>query len=408
MHFDATQIRRDFPILGQTVHGKPLVYLDSGASAQKPQAVIDAVSQYYERDNANIHRGVYELSRRATEAYEAAHETVAEFIGAADAREVIFTRGTTEAINLLTYTLFPLLNGRTEVLLTEMEHHANIVPWQQMAQRHGLTVRYVKVTPDYRLDMDDLNAKLTERTGVFAFTHISNVLGTVNEAATLCGMARQVGAVSVVDGAQAAPHRAVDVAAIGCDFYAFSSHKMLGPTGLGVLYGRRALLEQMDPFQTGGDMIREVTFEASTWNDLPMKFEPGTPHIAGAVGLDAAVRYLQAIGMDAVDVWERELTTYGLATLSAIDGVRVFHPGPEHGSGILSFAVDGVHPHDLASLLNDDGICVRAGHHCAQPLMGCLGVTATTRASFYLYNTRADVDALAASVRRAADLLRGK
>lgn len=388
--------REDFPIFAEPVGGRPLTWLDSAATTQKPQAVLDALLRYYTQDNANVHRGLYELSRRSTEAYEHARRTVARWIGATDPAEVIWTRGTTESLNLVAQAWGPdHVREGDEILLSEMEHHSNLVPWQLLARRTGARLRFLPVTDEGTLDLDALPSLLSERTRIVAVAHVSNALGTVHPVARLAAAARAVGAVMVVDGAQGAPHLPVDVCALGCDFYAFSGHKMLGPTGIGVLWARRPLLEAMSPWQGGGDMIDRVDLESSTWATLPNKFEAGTPPVAGAVGLAAAVSYLDALGREAVLRHERALVTAACEALEAVGGIRIFGPrDPELRSGVVSFEVEGVHPHDVATVLDAHGVAIRAGHHCAQPLMRRLGVPATNRASFYVYNARADIDRL--------------
>jgi cysteine desulfurase / selenocysteine lyase len=403
---DAESIRKDFPILHQQVHGHPLVYLDNAASTQKPRAVIEAMDVYYSRDNANVHRGIHELSNRASEAYDGARGAVARFFGIADEAELIWTRGTTEALNLVAYTwgLDNLREG-DEILLTVLEHHSNLVPWQLVAQRTGARLRFLDIDDQGRLDLSGLDDLLTERTRLVSVTHVSNALGTLNPVAEIAARAHAVGAVVVVDGAQSAPHLPVDVAALGCDFYAFSGHKMCGPTGMGGLWGRRALLEAMPPFHGGGDMIEWVELERSTYAPLPSKFEAGTPNIAGAVGMRAAVEYLEAIGRDAILAHERALLRYAVERLGEIPDLTVLGPRDlSERSGVVSFTLADVHPHDLATILDSEGVAIRAGHHCAQPLMKRLGVGSTARASFYLYNTPADVDRLVEGLERARGL----
>jgi cysteine desulfurase / selenocysteine lyase len=403
---DAESIRRDFPILQQQVHGHPLVYLDNAASTQKPRAVIEAMDAYYSRDNANVHRGIHELSNRASEAYDGARGAVARFFGIADEAELIWTRGTTEALNLVAYTwgLDNLREG-DEILLTVLEHHSNLVPWQLVAQRTGARLRFLDIDDQGRLDLSGLDDLLTERTRLVSVTHVSNALGTLNPVAEIAARAHAVGAVVVVDGAQSAPHLPVDVSALGCDFYAFSGHKMCGPTGMGGLWGRRALLEAMPPFHGGGDMIEWVELERSTYAPLPNRFEAGTPNIAGAVGMRAAVEYLEAVGRDAILAHERALLSYAVERLGEIPDLEVLGPRDlSERSGVVSFTLADVHPHDLATILDSEGVAIRAGHHCAQPLMKRLGVGSTARASFYLYNTPADVDRLVDGLERARGL----
>ncbi len=393
---EVEKLRRDFPILDQEVHGFPLVYLDNAATSQKPRAVLEALNRFYENDNANVHRGIHELSRRATEAYEGARAATARFLHARRTEEIIFTRGTTEAINLLAHTWGAQnLKAGDTVLLTEMEHHSNIVPWQLLAKRTGAKLAYVPVLgDDGSIDAARLEALLQERSvKLFAFTHVSNTLGVVNPVAEWCARARERGIVTLVDGAQSVGHRPVDVQEMGCDFLAFSSHKMCGPTGIGVLYGRGELLEAMPPFQGGGDMIASVDFFASTWKDAPHRFEAGTPDFAGAVGLRTAIEYLTAIGCEKIARHDQELSAYAYEQLSRLPGIRLFGPAKER-SGVLSFLMENVHAHDLVTVADQRGVALRGGHHCNQPLMKKLGVDSTARASFYFYNTAAEVDRL--------------
>jgi cysteine desulfurase/selenocysteine lyase len=399
-------IRQDFPILDRIVgSGAPLVYLDNGASSQKPEAVLRAMDDYYRRTNANVHRGVHTLSEEATALYEGAREKVARFIRAAHTNEVIFTRGTTESVNLVAYAWGRAnLGPGDEVLITEMEHHANIVPWQIVQQQLGFTLRYVPITDRGELDLAALDTLLTEKTKLFAFVHASNVVGTINPVHDLVAKAHAVGAKVLIDGAQSVPHMPVDMQAIDADFYAFSSHKMCGPTGIGVLYGKRALLEAMPPFMGGGDMIREVTLQGSTWNTVPYKFEAGTPSIAEAVGLGAAVDYLTAVGMDWVRAHEQELVAYAYGRMSEVEGLRILGPGPDTRGGLIAFTLEGVHPHDIAAILDREGVAVRAGHHCAAPLHARYGIPASARASFYLYNTVQEVDKLTEALHKAQTL----
>ncbi|UCC49988.1 MAG: cysteine desulfurase [Gemmatimonadota bacterium] len=396
---DVTAIKRDFPILGQEVNGHRLVYLDNAASSQRPRVVIEALERYYERDHANVHRGIHELSTRATRAYEGAREASARFIGAADPSEVVFVRGTTEGINLVA-TAWGYENVREgdEILLTVLEHHSNIVPWQLLARRVGARLKYIDIDEQGRLRLEQLDELLTERTRLVGVTHVSNGIGTINPVEEIVAAAKRVGARVLVDGAQAAPHLPLDVEALGCDFYVFSGHKMCGPTGIGVLWGRRELLEEMAPYQGGGEMIEIVELERATYKRPPHKFEAGTPNIADAVGLAAAMDYLERIGRERIQAHERDLLAYALERTHEIPGFRAFGPERDH-SGVLSFELGDLHPHDVGQILNDRGVAVRAGHHCNQPLMRRLGVTATTRASFYLYNGRDDVDALCEGLR---------
>jgi len=394
--------RADFPLLAAN---PGLHYLDSAATSQKPRAVLDAMRDYYERDNANPHRGAYDLSARATERYHAARATVARFLGAADADCLVFTRGTTEALNLVA-TAWGRANVRAgdEIVVTALEHHANFVPWQQLALAVGARFVVCPLTDDHRVDLEALRGLLGARTKVVAFNHVSNAIGTVNPVREIAAMARAVGALVVCDGAQAAPHLRVGFDALDVDFYAFSGHKMCGPMGIGGLVGRRPILEAMPPYQFGGDMIEIVGDDASTWNVLPHKFEAGTPNVADAVGLAAACGYLDAIGMDDVLAHERALVALASERLGGIEGVLVYGPPAQERSGVVSFTLDGVHPHDLATILDQDGVCIRAGHHCCQPLMRRLGVSATARASFYVYSDERDVDALVSAVEKARAL----
>jgi cysteine desulfurase/selenocysteine lyase len=397
---DVERLREDFPILSQRVRGKPLVYLDNAATSQKPRAVIDAISRFYTAENANIHRGVHYLSERATVAYDAVREQVARFLNAGSPREIVFTRGTTEAINLVAQSWARnTLRAGDEILLTTMEHHSNIVPWQLVAGQTGATVRAVPLTDAGELDLDAFDRLLNDRTRLLAVVHLSNALGTINPVREMVARARERGVVTLVDGAQSAPHLPVDVQAIGCDFYAFSGHKVFGPTGIGALYGRSALLEQMPPWQGGGDMIETVTLERTTFAAPPARFEAGTPAIAEVIGLGAALEYVGTVGRAAIAAWEEELLTYATERVGELEGVRIIGTARDKAS-VLSFAVEGVHPHDVGAVLDDDGIAIRAGHHCAQPVMRRFGVPATARASFAFYNTRDEVDALVRGIRR--------
>jgi len=403
---DTERIRSEFPILSRRVHDKPLVFLDSAASSQKPLPVLEAMETAYRQCYANVHRGVYTLSEETTYLYEEARDKVASFINARAREEVIFTRNTTEAINLVAYTW-----GRTHIgpgdriLLTQMEHHSNLVPWQLLAQERGAELVYLPITDEGLLDLEQLDRLLDERVKLVAFTMMSNVLGTITPVKEIVRRAHAVGAVALVDGAQGVPHLPVDVQDLECDFLAFSGHKMCGPTGIGVLYGREELLEAMPPFLGGGDMIRRVEWNYATWNDLPWKFEAGTPAIVEGIGLGAAVDYLTELGMEAIAAHEREVVTYAMERLSALEGMRIVGPPPEHRGGVIAFTFRGIHPHDLAHLLDMEGVAVRAGHHCAQPLHRRLGLTATTRASFYLYNTKQEADLLAEALEKAAGAL---
>ena len=395
--------RKDFPLLASS---PDLHYLDSAATSQKPTVVLDAMRHYYERDNANPHRGAYELSARATERYHQARETIAKFVGVSDAACLIFVRGTTEALNLVAWTWGKTNVGEgDEIVVTGMEHHANFVPWQQLAIQQKAVLKIGKIADDGSLDLSDLRSLITRKTRLVAFSHVSNALGTINPVKEIAAMAHAVGAVVVCDGAQAAPHLPLDIDSLGPDLYAFSGHKMLGPMGAGCLIGRRALLETMPPYQTGGDMIAVVNDDRSTWNVLPHKFEAGTPNVADAVGLATACDYLDAIGMEKIRAHEKALLTYSMERLGDVRGVTLYGPADlDHRSGVVSFTLEGIHPHDIATILDQNGVCVRAGHHCAQPLMRRMHVPATARASFYVYSTREDVDALVDGVERVKQI----
>ncbi|MDH6365369.1 cysteine desulfurase/selenocysteine lyase [Enterococcus sp. PF1-24] len=392
----AEELRQDFPILFQEVNDEPLVYLDNAATTQKPQAVLEALEHYYQHDNANVHRGVHTLAERATHAYEASREKIRQFIHAKETAEVLFTRGTTTSLNWVAKSFGDaFIKEGDEIVISYMEHHSNIIPWQQLAKRKKAVLKYIKITPAGYLDMADAQKQITDKTAIVSIAHVSNVLGVINLVAELAAIAHQHGAVMVVDGAQAVPHMPVDVQALDADFYAFSGHKMCGPTGIGVLYGKRQWLEQMEPVEFGGEMIDFVHLQESTWKELPWKFEAGTPNIAGAIALGAAVDYLQAIGMENIHNYEAELVAYVLPKLQAIEGLTVYGPqNPQDHTGVLAFNIDGLHPHDTATGLDMEGVAVRAGHHCAQPLLKYLEVAATARASFYFYNTKADADKL--------------
>ncbi len=402
--WDVERIRKDFPALHQRVHGKPLVYLDNAATSQKPQAVIDALVAYYSLENSNVHRGVHLLSEKATQAYEEARVRVQRFLNAAEAREIVFVRGATEGINLVAASY-----GRTwigagdEVIISTIEHHSNIVPWQLLCEERGALLRVIPVDDAGELLLDEYARLLGARTKLVAVSHISNALGTVIPVKRMIEMAHRQGVPVLIDGAQAAPHLRVDVRELDCDFYVFSGHKALGPTGIGVLYGRAEWLERMPPYQGGGDMIASVTFEKTTYNALPYKFEAGTPHIAGVIGLGVALDYLSGLGLDRVAAYERELLTYGTATLQAAPGVRIIGTAKDKAS-VLSFIVDGVHAHDVGTILDHAGIAVRAGHHCAMPVMRRFGVPATVRASLAFYNTREELDALGAGLREVREI----
>ncbi len=400
---DAEAIRADFPVLGREARpGVPLVYLDNAATSQKPRPVIEAIEHFYSHYNANVHRGIHALSEEATIAYEGARDKIAAFINASSRKEVIFTRGTTEGINLVASTWGRANIGPGDVILTtQMEHHSNLVPWQLLAQEKGAELRFIPATQEGELDLSGLDDLLDGPVKIVAVMHVSNVLGTINPIKQIIDKAHQAGAVVLIDGAQSVPHMPIDVQELGMDFLAFSGHKMLGPTGIGVLYGRRELLEEMPPYMGGGDMIRRVELSHSEWNELPWKFEAGTPNIAGGIGLGVAVEYLSRIGMEKILAHEQELTAYALERLSEVPGLKVYGPPAEKKCGVASFCIEGLHPHDMAQLLDAEGVAVRAGHHCAQPLHMVLGAPATTRASFYLYNLPGEVDALIEAIYKA-------
>ena len=397
---DWRALRNDFPILHQRVHGRPLVYFDNAATSQKPRAVIDALTHYYERDNANVHRGIHELSNRSTTAFEAARTRAAKFINAASADEIVFTRGTTEGINLVAATWGAQnLKAGDVILLTELEHHSNLVPWQLLAGRTGATLAYLPVTGDEgTLDLTRVEALLTPRVKLFSMVHISNSMGTVNPVAELCAQARQRGIVTLVDGAQSAGHLPVDVQAIGCDFFAFSGHKICGPTGIGVLYGRQALLNAMPPYQGGGEMILHVGYDQTEFKHAPHRFEAGTPDISGPIGLHAAMDYLDAIGRENIWAHDQELAAYALEKMAALKNIRIFGP-KQNRAGVISFLLKDIHAHDVVTLADQVGVALRGGHHCTQPLMHKLGVESTARASFYFYNTPMEVDRLVEAIR---------
>ena len=391
---DVARIRADFPILARTVHGKPLVYLDNAATTQKPQAVLDAIARYFKETNANVHRGVHELSARATDQYEAARERVRTYFNAASTREIVFTRNATEGINLVAHSFVrPMLREGDEVLVSAMEHHSNIVPWQIVCEGTGARLRVAPIDDAGTLRLDEFERLLGPRTRIAAITHMSNALGTITPAREIVRLARQKNVPVLIDASQAAYHMRVDVQALDCDFLVATGHKLYGPTGIGVLYGKESRLEAMPPFLGGGDMISSVTFEKSTWNVLPYKFEAGTPHIAGAIGLHAALDYIDGIGLTAIAAHERELTAYASDVLRAVPGVRLIGTSPEKSS-IVSFVMDGVHPHDIGTIVDQEGVAIRTGHHCAQPVMERFGVPATARASIAMYNTREEIDRL--------------
>jgi cysteine desulfurase / selenocysteine lyase len=402
--FDVAAIRKDFPILHQSVHGHPLAYLDNAASSQKPKQVIDAISRFYSSDYSNIHRGVHQLSERSTKHYEETRIKIQRMLNAADAREIIFVRGTTEAINLVAQTWGRgNLKSGDNIVITELEHHSNIVPWQMLCDATGAKLEVAPIDDNGDLRMAEFERRLNARTRLVSVAHVSNVLGTILPIQEIAALAHSAGARVLVDGAQAAPHMRVDVRALDCDFYAFSSHKIYGPTGIGVLYGKAALLEAMPPYQGGGDMIASVTFDKTIYNTLPYKFEAGTPDIAGVVGLGAALDYVSEIGMDAIARYESDLLRYATRALSEEPGVRIIGTS-KHKAGAISFVLDGVHPHDVGTVLDHQGVAVRTGHHCAQPLMERFGVPATTRASLAMYNTREEIDALVAGIKKVKEI----
>ncbi|HXR96524.1 MAG TPA: cysteine desulfurase [Terriglobales bacterium] len=403
--YDVERVREDFPLLRQTIDGQPLAYLDNAATTQKPQPVIDALMRFYTEDCSNIHRSVHRLGERATEQYEAARGKVRKFLNAASEREIVFVRGTTEAINLVAQSFRSLLAAGDEVLITGLEHHSNIVPWQLACEATGAKLKVAPLNERGEVDLDAYRRLLNPRTRITAFAHISNALGTVNPIAEMIRAAHAQGVPVLVDGAQAAPHLALDVRALDCEFYAISGHKMYGPTGIGALYGKQEWLERLPPWQGGGDMIRSVTFEKTTYNELPYKFEAGTPNIAGTIGLGAACDYLQALGRDRIARYEHTLLAYGTELLAAVPGLRMVGTAAEK-AGVLSFTMNGVHPHDVGTVLDSLGVAVRAGHHCAQPVMDRFEIPATTRASLGLYNTRAELDRLAAGLRRVEEMFR--
>ena len=402
--FDVERVRRDFPILHRTVNDKPLVYLDNAATAQKPQQVIDAVQQFYSNENANIHRGVHYLSEHATAAYEEVREKARRFLGAGEVREVVFVRGTTDAINLVASGyLRPRLKEGDEILVSQMEHHSNIVPWQLVCEERGATVKMIPMSESGELVLDELDGLLNERTRLVAVGHVSNALGTVNPIRQLVDAAHACDVPVLVDGAQAAPHIPIDVTALGCDFYCLSGHKMFGPMGIGLLYGRAELLEAMSPYQGGGDMIRAVSFEGTTYAPIPSKFEAGTPNVAGAVGLGATMDYLASLDWDAVTAYEDEVLQYAIESIGSVPGVKLFGMAKAR-TAVVSFLMDGVHAHDVGTIVDQDGVAIRTGHHCAQPVMDFYGVTATARASFALYNTKDEVDKLVTALHRVGEV----
>lgn len=403
--FDTDHVRKDFPILRQNVNGHPLVYLDNAATAQKPQAVIDSLTRYYTSLNANIHRGVHALSQTATEEYEASRSKIRHFIGGREDREIVFVRGTTEGINLVAYSFArPRLKPGDEILITAMEHHSNIVPWQIVCREKGATLRVVPINDAGEMEIEAFERMLSPRTKLVSVVHMSNALGTINPAREIVATAHAQGVPVMLDGAQAAPHMRLDMADLDCDFYAFSGHKLYGPTGIGVLFGKTEHLEAMEPFQGGGEQIKSVTFEETIYNDLPYKFEAGTPHIAGVIGLGVAIDYIQSVGRDAIETYEDELLTYGTERLSGIERLRLIGTA-QHKASVLSFVLGDVHPHDVGTILDDRGIAIRTGHHCTQPVMERFGVPATARASLAFYNTKDEIDALVEGLDKVLELL---
>ncbi len=402
--FDITNIRKDFPILSREFNGKILTYLDNSATTQKPRQVIEAITTYYRQSNANVHRGLYALSEEATNAYEDARQKVAAFIHAPSSDNIIFTGGTTDSINLIASSYGrSFLKPGDEILLTHMEHHSNLIPWQIISQQTGAILRFIPLTPDGHLDLDAMRKLVSDRTKIISVVHISNVLGTINPIEDIVRIGHQYGAIVIVDAAQSVPHIPVDVQKIKCDFLAFSGHKMLGPTGIGVLYGRSDALNRMPPYRGGGEMISEVYFEYATYKAIPAKFEAGTPNIAGAVGLGAAIDYLNKIGFEAIQLYEQDLTLHALKILEEIEGIVIYGPIPDR-AGVVAFNLRGIHPHDVATILDEDAIAVRAGHHCAQPLMRLLQIPATVRASMYFYNTKDEIDVLAEGLKRVREV----
>lgn len=403
--FDVDRVRRDFPILAQTVNGHRLAYLDSAASSQRPRSVIETIKYYYEHDHANVHRGIHTLSHRATDAYEGAREKVRQFINASSTREVVFTRGTTDSINLLASSLGSGFSAGDEVVVSYLEHHSNIVPWQMLAERTGVKLRVIPINERGEILFEEYLTLLGPKTRLVAVTHVSNALGTILPVEKIIAAAKEMDIPVLLDGAQAVPHQPVDVAALGCDFYAFSGHKMCGPTGIGVLYGREDWLEKLPPYQGGGDMILTVSFAGTTYNDLPYKFEAGTPNIAGAIGLGCAIDYLSSIGMDTISEYESGLLEYATRALNALDGVRLYGTAP-HKSSVISFNVDGIHAHDLGTVLDHQGVAIRTGHHCAMPVMEFFEIPGTARASLAFYNDQQDIDQLIEGLKLAIEMLR--
>ena len=398
------QVRKDFPLLSSTSNGQKIIYLDNSATSQKPAVVLGAMLDFYQHDNANVHRGIYRLSERATAAYEQARDITANFIGASSS-EIIFTKGTTESLNLLAYSLTKNLQPGDEIVLSVMEHHSNLVPWLQRAKEKKLNIKYLPLTTEYQLDLVQAQELISVKTKIVSVTHMSNVLGTINDVQTLASLAHAVGAVMIVDAAQSVPHFPVNVKKLDCDFLAFSGHKMMGPTGIGVLYGKKHFLEALEPFQFGGGMIREVTFENATWTDSPWKFEAGTPPIVEAIGLAAAIQYLQLVGMENIAVHEKYLTAYALEKLATVPRLELIGPSQlDQRGGVISFILPGIHSHDISEILDREGICVRGGHHCAMPLMNQLGLAGVTRVSFALYNSTRDIDAVVAAIHNVQEI----
>lgn len=401
---DVKNIKNDFPIFKSKE--KNFIYLDSASTSQKPQSVIDSVSSYYDSYSANIHRALYEIGEKATDKYESVREKVRQFMNVPDSHSIIFSSGTTESINLIAYAWGTKnLNNDDHILITEMEHHSNLIPWQLLSSRSNASLDYILLNNDGTLELESLEKKILSKTKIISVSHQSNVFGTINPINKIIDEAKKVGAITVIDGAQAVPHMKVDIENLGCDFYAFSGHKMLGPTGVGVLIGRKTILEKMDPFMGGGEMINTVTMEKSTWNDVPWKFEAGTPNIAQVIGLGAAIDYIEKIGIENIHQHEQALLKYGLEILSQNENI-VLYGNPEIRGAVIPFNVKNVHPHDLAKFLDTDGICIRAGHHCTQPIMNRLGINATARASFYIYNTKNDIEKLAESIKKTADIFK--
>lgn len=393
----AKKLKKDFPIFR---NNPGLIYLDSTATSQKPEQVIDFVRDFYKKGYANIHRGVYRLSENATQLYLKSKKIIADLINA-EPQEIVYTRNTTESLNLLAYTISSLIKkGKNEIILTEMEHHSNLIPWQQLAKRNKMKLKFIKIKPDYTLDLKDAEKKITDKTAILSLTHVSNSLGTINPVKEIIKLGKKRGAITIIDAAQSIPHMRVDVKDIGCDFLAFSGHKILGPTGIGVLYGRKELLEKLSPFNFGGEMIKRVTLHNAEWAKIPEKFEAGTPNISGAIGLGMAVKYLQKIGIENIEEWEKTLLRYALSKLKEVEGIKIYNTGPTKSSGIISFNLKKIHPHDVAQLLDEKGIAIRAGHHCNMPLMKKLGISGTCRASFYIYNTLEDIDALVSALKK--------